>query len=228
METNRLAGRAGFAIRRGLLAAMAVLAAPGCYPGDGPSNVQDLDVVVTIHDEDVDFGSFATYAMPDTVLHVSGEQGDDIIDLSRDHDELILDLVADNMEAAGYVREMDPQTNGADLILLVGAIGTERTDYWYGGGWWGYWDYYPGWGYPGYPGYGPGWGWGYPPYIGSTTFEKGTIVLTLLDPDGAIEEEELPIVWGAAGRGLLSESGSGGRITNAINQMFSQSPYLGQ
>jgi hypothetical protein len=200
----------------------------GCYPGDGPTNVQDADIVVTIRDDAVDFGSFSTYAMPDTVLHLSSEAGDNIIDLSREYDELILDLVTDNMASAGYIREMDPQANGADLVLLVGAVGTERTDYWYGGGWWGYWGWYPGWGYPGYPGYGPGWGWGYPPYLGSTTFEQGGIVLTLLDPTGENGNQEIPVIWGGVTRGLLSQAGSGTRITQAINQMFSQSPYLGR
>lgn len=204
-----------------------VLSGAACYPEDGPTNVQDLDVVLTIHDQDVDFAEFATYAMPDTVLHVSGDEDDDIIDLPRTYDDMILQLVADNMEDAGYVREMDPQTNEADLILLVGAIGTEKTDYWASGGWWGYWGWYPGWGYPGYPGYGPGYGWGYPPYVGSTTFEQGTLVLTLVDPLAG-DDEELPVIWSGAGRGLLNYGGAEGRITSSINQMFSQSPYLGR
>jgi hypothetical protein len=212
----------------GRLAAVGlILAGSACYPGDGPANVQDLDVVMTIHDQKVDFGSFTSFAMPDTVLHVSSDEGDDIIDLPRDYDELVLDLVADNMEVAGYVREMEPEDNGADLILLVAAIGTEKTKYWASGGWWGYWGWYPGWGYPGYPGYGPGWGWGYPPYVGSVNFEQGTIVLTLVDPNRG-EGEELPVIWSGSARGLLNYGGATGRITSAINQMFSQSPYLGR
>ena len=204
-----------------------VLFGAGCYPGDGPANVQDLDVVLTVHDRDVDFDEFVTYAMPDTVLHVSGDEDDDIIDLPRTYDDMILDLVAANMAAAGYDREMDPLTNGADIILLVSAIGTEKTTYWGSGGWWGWWGWYPGWGYPGYPGYGPGYDWVYPPYFGSTTFELGTVVLTLVDPLKA-DEKDIPVIWSGAGRGLLGSSGAESRITSSINQMFSQSPYLGR
>jgi len=205
-----------------------LIAASACYPGDGPSNVQDLDVVLTVHDEDVDFGSFSTYAMPDSVVHIVGEDDSNIIELPRTYDDLILELAADNMADAGYVREMDPENNGADLILLVGVVGTEKTQYWYGGGcYWYCWGWWPGWGY--YPGYGPGYGWGYPPYVGSTTFEKGTILFTLIQPGASIPEERIPVVWSGAATGVLSEGSDGtARITYGINQMFTQSPYLGR
>ena len=229
MESKRVTMKRGLTRRWSLLAALGlVLSAAACYPGDGPANVQDLDVVLTVHDEEVNFASFQTFAMPDTVVHVSGDENDDIIDLSRAYDDLILDLVAANMAAVGYTRELDPETNGADLIMLVGAIGVERTEYWAYQGWWGYWGWYPGWGYPGYPGYGPGYGWYYPPgYVGSTTFEQGSVVLTLVDPNGG-DGEAIPVVWGGAIAGLLGYGGEEARITNTINQAFTQSPYLGR
>lgn len=230
MGINRSAGPGGGASIPGRVAVLgAILLASACYPGDGVSNVQDMDVVLTIHDKAVDFSSFSTFAMPDSVVHVAGDDDSNTIDLPRDYDEMILDLVAENMAEAGYLREMDPENNGADLILLVGAVGVERTSYWYGGGcYWTCWGWYPGWGYPGYPGYGPGWGWGYPPYIGSTKFDQGAIILTLVDPNGdTTGANKVPVIWGASGSGVLSGEGSAGpRITNAINQMFSQSPYL--
>ena len=217
--------------RHGRLALLGLMVSvAGCYPGEGATNVQDLDVVLTIHDEDADFASYRTFAMPDTVLHIVGEGEDsNVIELPRTFDDLILDLVTSNMASLGYIREPDPENNAADLILLVGAVGVERTTYWYGGGcYWYCWGWWPGWG--GYPGYGPGWGWGYPPYVGSTKFEQGAILLTLIDPNGDTGENEVvPVIWGAGTSGLLSGSGSGGtRITNAINQAFAQSPYLGR
>ena len=166
--------------------------------------------------------------MPDSVVHVSGGIGDDLINLSRDHDDLILDLVADNMADAGYTREMDPETSGADLIIMVSAIGVEKTEYWAVTDWWGYWGWYPGWGYPGYPGYGPGYGYYYPPtYVGTTEFDQGSLVLTLVDPNAG-EGEILPVVWSGVVRGLLGYGGESARITRGINQAFTQSPYLGR
>ena len=140
-----------------------VLAAGACYPGDGPTNVQDLDVILTLYDQEVNFGSFQTFAMPDTVVHVSNDTLDALVPISRDNDELVLDLVADNLVASGYTREFDALANGADLIMLVSAIGVENTEYWVYQDYWYYWGYWPGWGYPGYPGYGPGYWWYYPP-----------------------------------------------------------------
>jgi len=213
----------------GRLAALGlVLLVAACYPGDGPTNVQDLDVVMTVYDQEVAFGSFQTFAMPDTVMHVSNDTLEALIPVSRDYDELVLSLVADNMASAGYVREFDPLNAGADLIMLVGAIATEKTEYWVYDPWYYYWGYYPGWGYPGYPAYGPGYGWGYPPtYVGSTTFEQGSIVLTLVDPTQG-DGEELPVIWAGVVRGLLGYGGAEARISDSIDQLFSQSPYLGR
>ena len=205
-----------------------VVAAGACYPGDGPTNVQDLDIVLTLYDQEINFRSFQTFAMPDTVLHVSNDTLDILIPVSRENDELILDLVAENMIAAGYFREFDNHANGADLVMLVGAIATEQTEYWVYQDWWGYWGYWRGWGYPGYPAYGPGYGWYYPPtYVGSTTFEQGSLVLTLVDPNAA-GIDGVPVIWSGVVRGLLNYGGETGRITSGIDQAFSQSPYLGR
>jgi hypothetical protein len=200
----------------------------GCYPGE-LTNVQDADVVLTVHNESVDFGSFQSFAMPDSVVHVSGKIGDDLINVPRTFDDLILDLAAANMASLGYTRELSPETNGADLILQVAVVGVEKTEYWVYQDWWGYWGWYPGWGYyP--PTYGPGWGYYYPPtYVGSSTFEQGTILLTLVDPnDPDTEDRTIPVVWSGAGRGLLSGGGAEARITRGVNKMFTQSPYLGR
>jgi hypothetical protein len=203
-----------------------LLAGAACYPGDGPSNVQDLDVVLTLYDTEVDFSTFRTFAMPDSVVHVGSENGDNLIDLPRTYDDLILELAAENMASAGFIREPNPEENGADLVLLVGALGSS-SEYWVYQDWWYYWGWYPGWGYPGYPGYGPGWGWYYPPYVGTVKFESGSIVLTLVDPT-LVDGEDIPVIWTGVTRGLLEGGGAQGRITYALNQMFTQSPYLGR
>jgi hypothetical protein len=216
MVTIRLANRGGHVRRLAWLGGVVLTAA--CYPGDGPTNVEGRDVVVTAYDPDVDYRDYETFAMPDTVVHFTDEDDDDVIDLPRDYDDMVLELVADNMDMLGYVRELDPETNGTDLVLLVGAVGTSSTSWYMGGGWWGWWGYYPGY---------PGWGWYYPPYWGSVTIEQGTIVLFLVDPNRGDGTDEARVVWSGAARGLLSESStSGSRVTNAVNQMFDQSPYL--
>jgi len=192
---------------------------PACYPGD-PTSVTQLDVVLTTHDSTVSFGSFTTYAMPDSVVHFSNDSLDNLADLPREFDDLILETVEDNMEALGYDREDDPLNNEADLVLLVGAVGVENTDYWYYGGYSYYWGY---WG--GYPGY----GWYYPPYyVGSITYEVGTLMPFLVDPDSFDPDlEAIGVVWAGAVRGLLVDTPTPARVSDGIDQAFTQSPYLG-
>ncbi|MEJ2540925.1 MAG: DUF4136 domain-containing protein [Gemmatimonadota bacterium] len=211
-----------------VLAAACLLLSGGCYPGSTSLEDEDYDTVVTVHDPDVDFGSYGRYALPDTVIHIQGDGENDVIELPRDYDDLILSLARANMSALGYQEESDPETNGADLVLLVAAVGTESVD-WFYQDWWAAWGWYPGWGYyP--PGWGSGWGWGYPPgYIVGVRIEQGTVLMTMVDPNAADPEtEELPVVWAAAARGLLSGGGAEDRITDGVNQAFVQSPYLGR
>ena len=203
--------------RHVLLLGLAVMTA-ACYPGDGVTNVEQVDVVITTHDEDVDFASYQTYAMPDTVVHITnGDDDSGIVNLPRAYDDLILDEVAQNMADAGYTRLTGAAAVDADLVLLVGAIGTSRTEWFVSGGWWGWWGYYPGY---------PGWGWGWPPYYGSVTIEQGSIFMFMLAPSTS-GAEHANLVWSAAARGLLGYAMPQSRIVSSINQMFTQSPYLG-
>ena len=145
--------RSAGALRRVSLAALlGLVAVAGCYPGSTNLDDEDYDIVNTVYDDEADFASYRTYALPDTVIHIEDSDEVDIIELPRDFDDLILDLAEANMNALGYVRESDPEANGVDLILLASAVGTESTE-WFYGGWCGSWGWYPG--YP--PGSGPGW-----------------------------------------------------------------------
>ena len=195
-----------------------------CYPGE-VTNIAELDIVVTTHDDTVTFTSFATYALLDSVVHIDlmDNANDDLLD--RSNDALILAGVVAGIKGMGYVEEMDPANNTPDVVLLVGALAVEKDAY-FSYGWWPYW----GW-YPYYPCcYGPGYGWGYPGGgVGSVTYTAGTLVIIMLDPtrpgNGV---DTAPILWVAGINGLLGSSATGlaARITNLIDQAFDQSPYL--
>ncbi len=43
-----------------------VVVGAGCHPGD-VNNISELDVVATFYTEGADFGTFANYAMDDTI-----------------------------------------------------------------------------------------------------------------------------------------------------------------
>ncbi len=52
-----------------------VLIMVSCYP-QGPEYYEDLDVVYTNHDDQFDFASKGTYAMPSKIVKVTGDLAD--------------------------------------------------------------------------------------------------------------------------------------------------------
>ncbi|MCK4746805.1 MAG: DUF4136 domain-containing protein [Bacteroidales bacterium] len=197
-----------------------------CYPG-GPSATEDLDLVGTMYDPDFNFTEVVTYSMPDTVIHIIGEN-DKEEDVDHSFDELMLTTVKNNMDAFGYQwMELDT-LNTADVVLLISAVSTTNSGISYPGGWWGYWGYWPGWGgYPGYPGWGPGWGYGYPlGYPSYFSYSTGSIFISMINPEEFDPENEtIGMVWMAAMNGLLQGSKDVGaqRVEDGINQAFKQS-----
>jgi hypothetical protein len=209
-------------------ALVGLLLLAGCYPGEITS-VGQLDVVVTTHDEEVDFASFQTFAIPDTVVQLGADEVG-AVDISHDFDDAIVADVVQELEDLGYVREVDPAANGADFVVLVTVVASQEIDAYLSYNWWDYWGYYPGWGYPGW-GYGPGWGYYYPPTLSVTSYEQGTLFVDIIDvnnPDASAED--LPIAWTAAMRGVMGTSSSvtQARLVTAIDRAFDQSPYLGR
>lgn len=195
-----------------------------CTPGSGVS-VQESDVVATLFDPKVDFGAIKYYEMPDTIRHITEDPDKDSPLLSREFDEEILALIAANFEARGYVRVDSNSPNEPDVFVLVGATAIQNFALYSGWGWYPYWGWYPGWGCCG-----PGWGWGYPPATGVTyAFTTGTLFVDMVDPDEADEEDQtVPVYWNGTINGVLDDSKQSKRtrITDSINQMFAQSPYL--
>ncbi len=210
----------------------AVLLFASCYPGEVTSIAQ-IDVVITTHDDTVNFQSFSTYLLLDSVVHIDFDTlnpgvADSLLD--RSNDALILAEVRDGIEALGYILEMNPETTQPDVVLLVGAIAVQKEAY-FSYGWYPYygWGGWGGWG--GGCCYGPGWGWGYPSGgVGSVTYDVGTLVITMLDPDRPsnpdTEVDTAPVLWLAAINGILAGSGQAARLTNLIRQAYDQSPYL--
>ena len=199
------------------------LVVASCYPGDVTS-AQQLDTVVTQYDTEYNFSKNGTYAMPDVVIHVCEidelDPPSDCIDLGHDHDQLMLNLVVSNMNDLGYTRipfDQITEANKPDVAVVIWAIGTNNWQAWV--------NYWPGWGWC----CGPGWGWYYPPTVSVTNYQTGTIHVEMADtnlvpPDGS---EALVIEWTGTLNGLLSSSSNTSqRVTDGINQMFTQSQYL--
>ena len=126
-----------------------------CYPGD-VTTFEELDLVVTFHDDTVTFTNFQTYFVPDSVVHLdlSDPTNDDLLD--RANDALILTSVRSNLEALGYVQAADENTT-PDVVVLVAATAQQNIDVYVSYPWYDYWGWYGGWGCCG-----TGWGYYYP------------------------------------------------------------------
>jgi len=184
-----------------------------CYYDYGLST-SDYDAILTNYDKATDFGTYKTFFLPDTVLHLIGE--DDKDEISRGYDKQILSAIRGNMTARGYV-EVDLDTANLPDVVMTVSIATST---WVGGGY--YYPYYPGWGW----GYYPGWGYGTYYY----TYETGTVIVDLIDKNdldpGNPDAYALP-KWNGTMQGIVSDVYSNStRVINGINQMFYQSPYL--
>jgi hypothetical protein len=216
IRTDLRAARVGrcVAVAAGLGVALALAS---CYPGD-VTDVSQLDVVITAHDDKADFKAFSTFALPDTVIEVIADSSS-YVPISHDYDDEIVNRVRSNFEARGYVHEPDPETNPPDALVLVAAGASNSTYVYYD--WWSYW----GWYYPGYP----GWGWYYPPSVSVVSYDQGTLFITLVDvrdPDSGTKK--FPVAWAAAIRGLLEGTSTQihSRLDTNIDRAFTQSPYL--
>jgi hypothetical protein len=199
-----------------------------CY-NDYGLTTQDYDLVSSFFKKGVDFKKFQTFTLLDTVVRLTND-GKPPTDVDTRFDSQILDDVERNLKNYGYT-EIKPEnvdsTNQPDVFILVSSVSS--TNYAYSPGyWWGWWG-----GYPGWPGYGPGWGGYYPWYPGGTVYSytTGSLFIDMLDPvDIDIENKRINLQWGSVINGLLDDNAANlsRRIKEAIDQSFTQSPYLNQ
>lgn len=184
-----------------------ILLLGSCYP-DGAEYYSDLDIVYTDYEDQFDFASKGTYSIPDKIVKIEGDLvgGEDPEFVKEPYNTQMLQKMESNMSDLGWTKIEDPAE--ADLVLFP-AVWTNTTIYY----WYDYWCWY----YPYYC----GWGWGYPSVSSYTT---GTLLMTLTaDGDDYIEPSQ---VWTSAVNGLLSGSYNTSRVNTAIDQAFTQSPYL--
>jgi hypothetical protein len=179
--------------------------------------VKDYDTALTLYNKSADFASYKYFLMPDTIVHIVPEGGTD--EISRKYDAVAIQNIISNFQARGYVRILDTVTNKPDFVVVLTAYSSTYVGYYYD--YWSYW----GWYYPYYP---PGWGY-YPPGGAVYSYTTGTLVVSMIDPlkNDPAGKKVLPVWWGHI-TGLLGDtySSSQTRILNALDQLFTQSPYM--
>ncbi|MBC6367368.1 DUF4136 domain-containing protein [Algoriphagus sp. AK58] len=195
-----------------LLGVAAGLTLWGCYP-DGMDYYEDTDVVFTQHDVEFDFNSRQTYSLPDKiVIDVKIDNGDTTWVYMKDSfAKPILQSIETNLSNYGWTKVTLSQKPNVVVTPAATKNTTVFYSYWYD--WW-------------YGGWYPGWGWYYPPYYSVSAYTTGTVIITMSDPNvnNAVGKSE--IAWLMVGNGLASGAGDVSRVTRAIDQAFTQSPYL--
>ncbi|MFT3823704.1 MAG: DUF4136 domain-containing protein [Chitinophagaceae bacterium] len=206
------------------LAVLTPLLFAGCYP-KGAEYTDDLNLVYTNYSSDFDFSTKHTYAIPDSVVKITGDVFNDPDGdgkpqfVSATYSTAILNAVKTNMGNYGWTR-VDKNAN-PDVVLLVSAMTTTNIYYYYD---WYYWDWW-------YPGWSPWWGWYYPgwyypSYV--TGYRSGSVFVQMVDSKNAAAAENVSVVWNSIMNGL-AEGGTAditSRINTTVNQAFAQSSYL--
>jgi hypothetical protein len=176
-----------------------------CYPGD-EITAADTDIVATYFDKEADFSTLVKYSMPDEIIRLDDE-GNPINDPGV-NDQLAINRIKSNLADAGfeYLDDPDSVTNVPDVLVI--AFANQST--WVSGGCYSSW----------YSWYYPYYGWCYPVYY---TYDIGTLVIVMVDPT-----ESKNALWVAALNGILEDTNAGiaDRVTDGIDQAFTQSPYL--
>lgn len=174
-----------------------------CYPY-GSTNPADYDVYLTLHKEDLSsYKNYKTYIIRDSVAHITDGT------ITTAYDNTILSKINSNLASYGYKRVYS--IDSANVIVSTAL--TNKTTY--------YVDYY----------YGSYWGYGYGYYYPYTTVYSvttGSVIINMVDKASLQPgTTNATAVWigvlnGAAG----DPSTAATRITDGINKVFAQSPYL--
>ena len=200
-----------------LLAAAALILSLGACQKDAVSNLstEESRIYITDHDSTVNFSSYHTYSISDSVAVIDGNQSAKQLD---EADAAYIAAVKKYMDGMGYTlveKSANPDL-GVDISHIVNTSTgvVSYPDYW------GYYDayydpYY--WGYGGYDYYVP---YAYDVY----TVREGALSIDLLDLKNAASTNKINLVWTGVirGEGIFNAS----TADSQVKALFDQSPYL--
>ncbi|HYX37757.1 MAG TPA: DUF4136 domain-containing protein [Oligoflexus sp.] len=202
-----------------------ILLNAGCDVYDDVVDPEDAALVVTKPLDGYDFAAVQTYALPERVEFIKRTDDNSLVNLSKETESAILERLAENLNARGFRKITEGETEPPDIFTEVSVIASVVEDVYYD-----YW--YPTWGtyYDSYYGsyYSSSWGPSVVPYVVSA--EVGSLVINITAPKNAnFTNKEIPTVWIGVSMGLLNDTNQSerhARVNQDIDQMFSQSPYF--
>ena len=177
---------------------------------------EESRIYITNKSDNVNFESYKTYSIPDSVYVISNNsfQGGQ----ATSWDVAALAAVRGALESRGYVRV--PRSQTPDLGINVSRLYNTTTNVVDLGGYWGgYGGFYD----PFYWGYG-GYGYGYPSAYGLVESTEAMVSVEILDLKNAPANRTINVIW----NGLIRGSGifSTSAVNNGVKALFDQSPYI--
>lgn len=173
-------------------------------------------IYITNRDSTVNFSSYKTYSIADSVLvidngRVAGKQ-------ANAWDAQMISAIQNAMNTRGFARV--DRTQNPDLGINVSRVFNTSTnlvnlsDYWNSYG--GYYDPYY-WGYGGYDYY-------YPPVYGYYQSTEAAFSVDILDLKNASSAQTIKVIWNGLirGEGIFNNS----NVQSQAQALFDQSPYL--
>lgn len=195
-----------------------------CQPEPDSAQLIDQMVVSTNFDPEIDFSLFNTYAIPtDTIGFISNNSSDTIIVASKsEFPRPVLAAIRNNLDAKGYTRvgrDQNPDIGVNVMVVNDYNVFQELVYPGYYGGYPG--SYY----YSGYYGYGSYYSY---PYVNTYAYNTGVLIVEFIDLKNKTPDNQVKVVWDAYMGDVYSTIDRIKQSTEAIDQAFTQSPYLGK
>lgn len=203
-----------------MLAAVAMVTISSCTKDPlNDMSYEDSRVYVTQKNDSVDFSSYSTFYIADSVAVINGNMSKKAY---SPNDSSYIAATVKYLTAAGYTQTQD--SSHADMGVTVNRIISYSTGYYnyanYWGGFGGFWDpgYY--WGYPGY-------GYGYPGFVQPFVIKDVAMEIDVLDLKNAAANKKIKLIWMGAINGAGVASNNNTSIADSqVASLFAQSPYL--
>lgn len=195
------------------LGLLAILALYACRKTPNLTSLQNQQVVVTDRVLEANFSSYTSYHISDTIRILAGDPTDTI--LIGPIAQQLVQTVRTNMNNRGYTFVSKNGNPDLGMVLVILKDVSSSTVC---GGWWGGW-------------WGGGWwggGWGFP-WCGTHTYTVGTTLLNMYDFKNPGSNGNPGAIWNMTAFGVFSNSNQTTNLNltnNALNQAFSQSPYI--
>ncbi|MBR3884756.1 MAG: DUF4136 domain-containing protein [Bacteroidaceae bacterium] len=196
------------------LIALALLAT-SCEKEPDTDKLDNDYLVYTNYDKNVNFEELNYIHVIDSILIIDDNAKPTY--WNNDNSDKVVNAFIRNLEEYGYT--IVENSDVAEMVLQLSYVSNTYYFNNYGAGpWWN--------SYPGYWNWG-GWGWYYP-YSFIYSYSTGSIIGELVGTTpSTVASDKLPVLWNTYICGLLNgNSLSLSRTLTAIDQAFTQSPYL--